>query len=669
MRRGVLPPDAGARFHMNARPRFEREPAMQAQDPRTPWMDAADELGHVLKAQKGDRKSFLALLRHYHRPVYRLAFALTRDVHAAVTVTHAAVLKARDGVRYLSEGRGFFAWIAGIVRNLARSRRGADAVEGAPVSAPGLAPEEAALAERLLVTMDGLDPDVQAAVALRSVERLPDARVETVLGQAPGSARSLLAAASARLAAQIQPGEPQPPGHLTPGQLAAHLDGALEGGAFDLVRHHLEWCELCRARCVHMASASEVLAALLTHDPDEGFFDALETLLEDPLEGKDAGAIPSPLERRIIEESARHETERWAAVRDAIPPSVIAPAQKAARVSVARPADAAGAEPASPWEARRRRRAGRRAQPLETIDDSHVRPLPDLASSESSPAAGPSPQPMPGATTRPPAGATHSAPPARNAPAASRPSQSPAIEPPPISSGVSRFIGAAIVALAILLVLSYLNLMSPRPRAGELSVSSATPSAAAGKAQAPLVKEAPRRSTAPPSREPGAKSPTEAQRPPSTTALAAREPRTAAQLRPAAAKPATGPSASQPATDSKPATRPTAAALKPAGATPSEPHSSPAAGERGILCGVVRDEGGTPIVGAQVLLADLQVGTLTDGRGRFCISVPLGSRTVSVIALGFTTQRRAVTVGRHTAELVVALRSAAVESSPESSGP
>jgi hypothetical protein len=76
-----------------------------------------------------------------------------------------------------------------------------------------------------------------------------------------------------------------------------------------------------------------------------------------------------------------------------------------------------------------------------------------------------------------------------------------------------------------------------------------------------------------------------------------------------------------------------------------------------------------PIVRAQVLLADLRVGALTDPHGRFCISVPIGSRTVSVIALGFTTQRRTVTVRLKTPELAVTLRSAAVQESSGAGNP
>ena len=175
---------------------------MQAQEPRTTWMNAAEESGLVLKAQKGDRKALLDLLRHYHRAIYRMAFALTRDVRAAVGVTHGAVLKAREGVRYIAEGQRFFPWIAGIVRSLARSRRRDS--EASPRSSPGAAPGVADLAQRLLRALDGLDADAQAAVALRIVELLPNSEIEAILRTQPGSARSLLAEARSRLSDQMK---------------------------------------------------------------------------------------------------------------------------------------------------------------------------------------------------------------------------------------------------------------------------------------------------------------------------------------------------------------------------------------------------------------------------------------------------------------------------------
>jgi DNA-directed RNA polymerase specialized sigma24 family protein len=595
---------------------------MQAQDPRTPWMDAAEELSHVLSAQKGDRKAFLALLRHYHRPVYRLAFALTRDVQTAAVVTHAAVLKAKEGVRYMADGRRFFPWVASIVRKLARARHRPGDFEGTP---PGADPGVVDLAKRLLLTMDGLDPDEQAAVALRIAELLPHSLIEAVLRVTPGSAPSLLAGARLRLAALVQVGEPQQVGHLAPDQLSAHLDGALEGESFDLVRRHLEGCEICRAQCLRMASADDVLTALLTHDPDDRFFAALQGFLEQQFHANDpAGSIPPELERLLATESARLDARRWAAVRQAIPrPPVIS-------ASAVRPLGIASRpEPAAPAGA----------------PDAAAAPLAGVVI----PAAAqhfPGPTPIPAMAPLPASRRT---------------------EPSLRRGGSSRFIAAAIVALVLILAGLYLTRTGSRARAGNSHVASGS----ARTMSAPVLPVADSRAGSkvvdlpePRANDSAATSDTAA---PAAKDTGAPETLAAA---PAAATTGRGASSKRPAVapDTAPAVLPAAAPRRASAA--SRPAAPPPVGpERGILCGQVRDERGMPIVRAQVLLADLHVGVLTDPRGRFCISVPIGSRTVSVVALGFTTQRRTVTIGRKTPEFAVTLRSAAVQESPSDGSP
>jgi DNA-directed RNA polymerase specialized sigma24 family protein len=597
---------------------------MQAQDPRTPWMDAADEIGHVHKALKGDRKALLSLLRHYHPAVHRLAFALTRNVQAAVAVTHAAVLKAKDGVRYMPEGQPFFPWFAGIVRNLARSRHRPGASQGVPAAGPRVAPGVVDLARRLLHVVDNLDPDEQAAIALRIAERLSYEQIETALRVAPGSALSLLAGARGRLTAQMQPGEAPPADHLTSEELSAHLDGALEGGPFDLVRMHLRRCEHCRLQCVRMASVNDVLRVLMTHDPDERFFEAVEGFLEEQVNAKDAAeAIPQELEALIAAEIARLEAQRWTTVSQAIPspfggplaavsepPAPVAtpaaeeaPAPRGADATAAA-ATASALEPATPWESRRKRRVGRGAPKPATAPERAV----------------PSPQSLP-------------------APVIAKPRPRPAS--PPRRDVVSRFIGAAIVALVLLLAGWYLNPRRSRPPAG--SVSTATRTAGTG-ATFP----------AEPVNDPGAAAVTGDSTGHATIG--------AVEEAPAAKSPAAPETAAARTDDRVP--REKVAATPPA-STPARAAKPPAAlPERGILCGQVRDESGTPVVRAQVLLADLRVGALTDSRGRFCISVPVGQRTVSVIALGFKTQRRVVTVARKTPEIAVTLQSIAVQEFP-----
>jgi len=71
---------------------------------------------------------------------------------------------------------------------------------------------------------------------------------------------------------------------------------------------------------------------------------------------------------------------------------------------------------------------------------------------------------------------------------------------------------------------------------------------------------------------------------------------------------------------------------------------------QGNLCGTVRDRSSRPVFGAEVVVADLGLTTRTDREGRYCIVVPTGERTLSVMALGFETVRRAVSVEGGTTE-------------------
>jgi hypothetical protein len=96
---------------------------------------------------------------------------------------------------------------------------------------------------------------------------------------------------------------------------------------------------------------------------------------------------------------------------------------------------------------------------------------------------------------------------------------------------------------------------------------------------------------------------------------------------------------------------------RPESAAAPAPPAPPA--ELGVLCGLVLDTDGHPVARAQVMMADVGVVVLTDRAGRFCLTAPVGERTLSVVALGFTTARRLVTLGKRTPELSVTLKSAA----------
>ena len=77
--------------------------------------------------------------------------------------------------------------------------------------------------------------------------------------------------------------------------------------------------------------------------------------------------------------------------------------------------------------------------------------------------------------------------------------------------------------------------------------------------------------------------------------------------------------------------------------------------KRAELCGEVRDPSGRPVAGASVVLAETGGSAATDARGRFCIAVPPGDRTLTVLAVGFVPARHSVRAGAGAPEASVVL--------------
>lgn len=61
--------------------------------------------------------------------------------------------------------------------------------------------------------------------------------------------------------------------HLTPDQMSALLDGALEGRAREDVERHLAACERCREGLAALSAQDDLLARALEHDPGEAYFE------------------------------------------------------------------------------------------------------------------------------------------------------------------------------------------------------------------------------------------------------------------------------------------------------------------------------------------------------------------------------------------------------------
>jgi RNA polymerase sigma-70 factor (ECF subfamily) len=176
-------------------------------------MEVEREARLVREAQQGNRESFRELITHYERPVYRLAYALTREHERATELAHDSFSRAWSGLKGMPEGKRFFPWVLRIARNLSvtHGRRRA----GTPTS-PAATAENAASGhedreERMREALRELRPDEQMALALRVVERLPYKEIAELLDHSVGVTLARLSTARGVLLTHAKdPGESAP---------------------------------------------------------------------------------------------------------------------------------------------------------------------------------------------------------------------------------------------------------------------------------------------------------------------------------------------------------------------------------------------------------------------------------------------------------------------------
>ena len=158
---------------------------------RSAWLGKSEESALILAAQRGNRQAFLALVEHYQRPLYRLAYALTRRRDDAATITRESFARAWAGLRGIPEGKRFFPWVLRMTRNLsvAQARRRAGEPTPPPNASALRSADELEAAEsefRLLDAFRSLRPDEQMALALRVVEKLPYEEIAALLDHSVG---------------------------------------------------------------------------------------------------------------------------------------------------------------------------------------------------------------------------------------------------------------------------------------------------------------------------------------------------------------------------------------------------------------------------------------------------------------------------------------------------
>jgi RNA polymerase sigma factor (sigma-70 family) len=170
----------------------------------------------VSRARGGDAAAFGALVTAYQEIVFRTAYLVLGDAAEAEDAAQEAFVRAYGALGRFRDGSPFRPWLLRIVVNAARNhRRSAGRRRGLQLRAEAAVPrdasspsaEAAALAgERrraLVAAVNALSLDDRVVIGARYFLDLPEAEIAALAGVAPGTVKSRLSRARARLAAAL----------------------------------------------------------------------------------------------------------------------------------------------------------------------------------------------------------------------------------------------------------------------------------------------------------------------------------------------------------------------------------------------------------------------------------------------------------------------------------
>ena len=163
-----------------------------------------------------DLDSYDQLVREHQGIAFRTAYVITGSAADAEEVVQDAFVKAYRARGRFRSGAPFRPWLLAIVANEARNRRRSSArrarlplelAEERPSGGAAPSPEVALLAREeraeLLAAVDRLGEEQRAAVACRYFLGLSEAETAAVLGCPPGTVKSRLSRALARLEEEL----------------------------------------------------------------------------------------------------------------------------------------------------------------------------------------------------------------------------------------------------------------------------------------------------------------------------------------------------------------------------------------------------------------------------------------------------------------------------------
>lgn len=158
----------------------------------------------VRRARSGDRDAFGMLIARHQQVAFRAAYAVCGDVAEAEDAAQEAFIKAHRALWRFRSGAPFRPWLLRIAGNEARNRRRSAgrrehlavlAAQGGAASVE----EPSFSAGELTAALDRLEVPHREVVLLRHVLELSEAETAAALGCRPGTVKSRLSRALARL--------------------------------------------------------------------------------------------------------------------------------------------------------------------------------------------------------------------------------------------------------------------------------------------------------------------------------------------------------------------------------------------------------------------------------------------------------------------------------------
>ena len=196
----------------------------------------SDDNALVEAARSGDRTALEALLGRHHDRIVTVSRRLCRNPTDAEDAAQEAMIAIVRGLDRFDGRSQFSTWVYRVTTNACldelrrRKRRPepTDAAHAPELIATGSDPAEVALRaeerSELAAVLDELPEEFRVPLVLRDVADLDYATIGEVLGRAPGTVRSRIARARARVARAVPHLDPTSPPNTGPGNQDPSLD-------------------------------------------------------------------------------------------------------------------------------------------------------------------------------------------------------------------------------------------------------------------------------------------------------------------------------------------------------------------------------------------------------------------------------------------------------------